>query len=388
MSVSTQSRLPLSSLLALATAVFITILTEALPAGVMPRMALSLHVSEALVGQTITIYAIGSLVAAIPLTIATQGMRRRPLLMLAIAGFLVANTVTVFSLNYMLTMIARFLAGVSAGVLWALLAGYASRMVPNEQKGKAIAIAMVGTPLAFSLGVPAGTFLGNLMGWQVSFGLMSLMAFVLLFWIYFAVPDFEGQPITARLPIKSVLMIAGIRPVLWVVLCFVLAHNILYTYITPFLGAVGMLAQTDTVLLIFGILSLLGIWGVGIWVDRHLRMLIISSAVLFILAISLIHFASSIPLLIFFAAAMWGVAFGGLATLLQTAIAKAAGDAGDIAQSMLVTSWNTAIAGGGLIGGILLESFGIGSFTMILFMLMIATLVIIVLAKHHGFPSR
>lgn len=125
-------RLPLASLLALATAAFITILIEALPAGLLPQMAQGLTVSEAWVGQTVTFYAIGSLVAAIPLTAATQGMRRRPLLLSALAGFAVANTVTTFSGSYLLTMVARFLAGMSAGLLWALLAGYAARMVPDH----------------------------------------------------------------------------------------------------------------------------------------------------------------------------------------------------------------------------------------------------------------
>lgn len=56
---------------------------------------------------------------------------------------------------------ARFLAGVSAGLLWALPAGYAARMVPKHQKGREIAIAMVGIPLALPHGVRVGTFLGN-----------------------------------------------------------------------------------------------------------------------------------------------------------------------------------------------------------------------------------
>jgi MFS family permease len=68
MSAVAHARLPLASLLALAMAAFITILTEALPAGLLPQMAQGLAVSEAWVGQTVTIYAIGSLVAAIPLT--------------------------------------------------------------------------------------------------------------------------------------------------------------------------------------------------------------------------------------------------------------------------------------------------------------------------------
>lgn len=64
MSAAADDRLPLASLLALAMAAFLTILTEALPAGFLPQMAQGLAVSESWVGQTVTIYAIGSLVAA------------------------------------------------------------------------------------------------------------------------------------------------------------------------------------------------------------------------------------------------------------------------------------------------------------------------------------
>lgn len=51
------------------------------------------------------------------------------LLLAAIAGFVVANTVTTFSSSYVLTMVERFLAGVSAGLLWALLALLAATLV-------------------------------------------------------------------------------------------------------------------------------------------------------------------------------------------------------------------------------------------------------------------
>lgn len=58
--------LPLAGLLALACAGFITILTEAMPAGLLPQMGEGLQVSQALVGQLVTLYALGSLLAAIP----------------------------------------------------------------------------------------------------------------------------------------------------------------------------------------------------------------------------------------------------------------------------------------------------------------------------------
>lgn len=371
-----QDRLPIAALLALAMAAFITILTEALPAGLLPRMAQGLAVSEAWIGQTVTIYAIGSLVAAIPLTAATQGIRRRPLLLAAIAGFAIANTVTTLSASYALTMVARFLAGVSAGLLWALLAGYAARMVPEHQKGRAIAIAMVGTPLALSLGVPAGAFLGTLVGWRMCFGIMSLLALMLMVWVRLNVPDFAGQAAGKRLSLRHVFILPGIRPVLFVVLAFVLAHNILYTYIAPFLATAGMAERTDLVLLVFGVTSLLGIWIIGVLIDQYLHALTLASTALFGLSALVLGMAGTEPIVVYAAVGAWGLAFGGAATLFQTALAKAAGDAADVAQSMLVTAWNTAIAGGGLVGGVLLDRVGVGAFSPALLVLLLATLLV------------
>lgn len=381
-------RLPIAALLALAIAGFITIVTEALPAGLLPQISAGMNISGALAGQFVTLYAVGSLVAAIPLITATQGVRRRPLLLLALAGFVIANTVTAFSVNYVITMAARFLAGVSAGLVWALLAGYAARMVPDEKKGRAIAIAMVGTPLALSLGVPAGTLLGSLIGWRMCFGIMSVMAVGLMVWVRIRVPDFAGLAAGKRLPLRQILTLAGVRPVLFVVLTFVLAHNIFYTYIAPFLASVGMAERTDLILLVFGVASLLGIWVIGVFVDRYLRLLTLISTVLFALSAFVLGVMNDMPAAVYMAVAVWGLSFGGAATLFQTAIARNAGDTADVAQSMLVTAWNLAIAGGGIIGGILLDSLGSTAFSPAVVLLLLSALAVIRAARLHGFPTE
>jgi len=383
-----QDRFPIAALLALALAGFITILTEALPAGLLPQISADMHISGAMAGQFVTLYAVGSLVAAIPLITATQGVRRRPLLLIALAGFVVANTITSLSVNYVITLVARFMAGVSAGLVWALLAGYAARMVPDEKKGRAIAIAMVGTPLALSLGVPAGTFLGSLVGWRTCFGIMSLMALGLMVWVRIRVPDFSGLPASKRLALGQVFTLAGVRAVLFVVLTFVLAHNIFYTYIAPFLASANMAERTDLILLIFGVASLLGIWVTGVLVDRYLRMLTLMSTALFALSAFVLGMMSDIPAAVYMAVAAWGLSFGGAATLFQTAIARAAGNAADVAQSMLVTAWNLAIAGGGIIGGLLLDLSGTRAFSPAIIILLLLAIAVVWTAKQHGFPAK
>lgn len=384
---TSSSPLPQSGLLALAAGGFITILTEAMPAGLLPQIGADLGVAPALVGQLVTVYALGSLVAAIPLVAFTRGWRRRPLLMGAIGGFAVVNTVTALSHDYTLTLVARFFAGVFAGLLWALLAGHAARMVAPSQQGRAIAVAMLGAPLALSLGIPAGTLLGASVGWRPAFLIMSALSVLLLGWVRWQVPDFPGQEAGRQQSVRRVFLLPGVRPVLAVMFAFVLAHNILYTYIAPFLAHAGLGAQVGRVLLVFGAASLGGIWLTGVLIDRWLRTLVLAGTAAFALAALMLAAAGGSAAGVYLAVAVWGLAFGGAATLFQTASAQAAGDAADVAQSMVVTTWNLAIAGGGLAGGLLLQGGGAGSLPWSLLALLVPGLVLAWRACEHGFPD-
>jgi predicted MFS family arabinose efflux permease len=351
-------RLPLGGLLALACAGFVTILTEALPAGLLSPMSGDLGVSRALVGQLVTVYALGSLLAALPMTALTRRLPRRPLLLAAIAGFALVNTLTALTHDYTVMLVARFVAGISAGLLWSLVAGYASRMVVPALQGRAIAVAMVGTPLALSLGIPAGTLLGQTIGWRWAFGVMSLMSVALLVWARLTLPALSAPGAAARQPLLTVLTLPGLRTALLAMFLFVLAHNVLYTYIEPFAALAGAAGWLDRLLLVFGVASLVGIWITGVWVDRGLGLLVVASTLGFIAAALALACWPGSPTMLVAATVVWGLAFGGVATQFQTAVARRAGEAADIAQSFVVTGWNLAIALGGVAGGVMLETVG------------------------------
>lgn len=228
--ISDLPKLPLAALLALSMTAFLTLLTEIMPAGLLSSIAEGLGVSESLAGQFITTYAVGALIAAIPVTALTQGIRRRPLLLTAIFGFALVNLITAISDNYILSIVARFFAGIFGGIVWSLLAGYAVRLSPSQLSGRAIAIATAGATIALVLGVPLGSLLGRVLGWQGAFGLMSIVAVLLIIWVIAIVPDFPGQSREQRQPLIIVFKKSGIRSVLFVVMSFVVAHNVLYIY--------------------------------------------------------------------------------------------------------------------------------------------------------------
>ncbi|MEU5430585.1 MFS transporter [Streptomyces olivoreticuli] len=381
-------KLPMSALLALATAVFVTSLTETLPAGLLPAMSADLHVGESAAGQTVTVYAIGTALTAIPLTAATAAWRRKRLLLTSMAGFAAANTVTALSANYPLTMAARFVAGVAAGLAWALLAGYARRLAPVHLQGKAIAIAMSGIPVALALGVPAGTFLGKATGWQVAFLAMTALTVALLAWITAVVPDHPGQRQDGGTPMLRALRVPGVTPVLFVTLVFVLAHTVLYTFIATYLDRIGMGGSTDLVLLVFGGASLLSIWIVGAQINRRLRALTIAGTLLIAVAAATLAVLSASPVMVYVAVTLWGLGWGGAPTILQTAAGDAGGEQADAAQAMLVTLWNVAMAGGGVLGGVLLGLVGATAFPWSVLVLLAPVLIVVLAARKHGFPAR
>jgi predicted MFS family arabinose efflux permease len=386
---SIAERLPVLALLALAMTAFLALLSETLPAGLLPQIARDLNISEVMTGQLVTVYAIGSILTAIPLTALTSGWRRRNVLLLAIIGFLIFNTATALAPNYFVALVSRFVTGMAAGLAWGLMAGYARRMVGVEQQGRAMAIAMIGTPLALSLGVPLGTLMGGVLGWRSIFGIMSGLAVVLVAWVLLAVPDYPGQKNGERLSIRQVFMTPGVRPILAVIVAWMLAHNILYTYIAPFLAPSGLRPRVDLVLLVYGVGSLAGIWLVSQLIDRWLRPLVLGCIAAFALVVVALGLAMDSPAVIYASMAIWGITFGGAGTLLQTASADAAGDGMDVAQAMVATIWNVAIAGGGLAGGMLLDSYGAASFPWAMLALLLVALTIAWRAHRHSFkPGR
>ncbi|HEY5987026.1 MAG TPA: MFS transporter [Streptosporangiaceae bacterium] len=380
-------RLPLWGLLALSTAAFIDVMTDLLPAGLLPQMSGDLQVSEERIGLLVGAFAIASSVAAIPVTAALRGLPRRPLLISTLMGFALADAATAFSSSYTLTFLARLLAGVTGGILWSMLAGYAARMVPGDRRGRATAIVLAGITVALCLGVPAGTALAAVIGWRASFALLAALAMLLTAWVRWKVPGFAGETASRRAPLRRVASLPGISPVLVVTLLLLTGHHAMYTYIAPFARHSGF-GHTSLILLIFGTATVAGIWIAGMLADRHLRATLVVALALAATAMLTLGLAAHIPVVLPIAAALWGAAFGGAPTLLQTALIDASGPVNaDMATSMQTTVYNVGIAAGSLVGGLILGGRGAGTLPWATSLLIAAALAAVVAARRHAFPA-
>ena len=350
--------LPLAGLLALATAAFTDVMTDLLPAGLLPQMSGALHVPEARIGLLVTAFAVTSALAAIPVTTALRRLPRRGVLIAVLIGFALFDAVTACSSSYLVTFAARLLAGIMGGTLWSMLAGFAARMVPAARRGRAIAIVLAGITLALSVGLPAGTALATALGWRPAFALLAALALLVAAWIRWTAPDFPGEHGTGRRPLRRVATRPGIPAVLAVTLLLLTGHQELYTYIAPFAARSGP-GHTGLVLLVFGLATIPGLIVTGVLADRHLRSVLIVALTLVIAALLALGVAGRDLSTLLASVALWGMAFGGVPALLQTALISASGPGhADVATSLQTTVYNIGIAAGSLTGGLVLQGAG------------------------------
>lgn len=381
--IASPERLPLLQLLALTLASFLATANETIPAGLLDQIATGFMTSEAWAGQTVTLCALGAGIAAIPLTVLTKKYPQRNLLLISLITFSVCNLLTALSTHFIFVLCLRFIIGLATGLAWSILATYARSMAPPHLQGRALAIAMLGIPLALALGVPLSAWLSAFIGWRNIFIILSMTALLLTMWVFIKVPNYHKNTSQRSVALKTVFTMAGVRPILFLVMAWILSHYLLYTYITPLLTDLGLKAQIDFILLVFGLSTLLGIWLIGLLVDQHLKKLIFISLTTFLIISVLLSLSfNHLGLMLFTVfTVIWGLSFSGAPTLLQTVLANAARENADIAQSLLVTVFNLSFACSGIIGGILLETLGTHYFPFLITFILAVALEVLFIYK-------
>lgn len=355
--VPARPRSPIPTALLLAAVGFVTLLTEVLPAGVLPAMARDLGVSESLAGQSVAVFALGCIVAAIPLSRALARMDRRTVVLLALAVSALANAGTAVAPDLVSHLATRFVAGLVAGLVWAMLPGYTRGFTSQERFGSTLGIVLSGATLGFALGVPAGAVLGQELGWRAVFAIVAGTTVLLGVVAAVVAPRVAGATPGRTARMSTALRIPAVGTILIALAACIIGQNIAYTYLAPVLAFRGTPVPLGLVLAVFGVASVAGTLGAGRLANLRLGTTVVSAALLGTAGLAVVATDPPVCALLT-AAAGWGLAFGAYSVLFQVAIARVSGDAADAAQSALVTVWNTSIAIGGAAGGVILGTWG------------------------------
>lgn len=377
----------LLKLLFLAAAGFLSLLSEAIPAGMLFDIGSDLGITTAMAGQFITLYAAGCFFSAIPLSFATRNMQRRTLLSFILAGSALFNLLTALLSDYHLILIVRFLSGMTGGLLWATLSGYARSMVSREKKGRAVTIAYAGIPLALALGIPVGVFISELIGWRSVFYAISALTVIMTIFTpkimpAVSMPQKNNSSLLSRITV--LLANPSVRAVLIINFTWAMAHNMLYIYVLPILENIGLGTQASILLMNFGISSVFGVFITGLFIDRNLTRMVIIFLALFLLASLIILVSKSSIFIVSIAVMAWGTAYGGASAVLPAACAEASEQDVDLAQSLLSTTYNLSFTIAGITGGLALSELNAAGLSLMIFFMALMSFSFAALFKHRG----
>lgn len=354
------ARSPLVSWLAVISVmlgIFSIVTTEILPIGLLTSIGSSFTISDGMAGLMMTMPGFLAAISAPLVTVATGRIDRRLMLGAFVLLLALANFLAAAASSYWLVLVSRVMVGITIGGFWSIGAGLAGRLVPPESVGRATAVIFSSVPLGSVLGVPMGTFIGDVAGWRTAFlvmGVLTLAVFVLLILV---VPSLPAEEPTRLRVLTGMLKSVNTRFALVITFLVVLAHFGAYTYVTPFLEQVTQVgAGLITVfLLIYGAAGIAGNFLGGSLVGRYPRATFAAAAAMIGGATLLLPVLGGSRLGAVSLLILWGVAYGAVPVCSQTWFAKACPDSPEASSVLFTASFQATISMGALAGGVVVD---------------------------------
>jgi predicted MFS family arabinose efflux permease len=338
--------------------IFSIVTTEILPIGLLTKIGASFTISDGMAGLMMTMPGFLAAIAAPVVTVATARIDRRLMLCAFMVLLAAANFLAAAAPDYWLVLVSRVIVGIVIGGFWSIGASLAERLVPAASVGRATAVIFSAVPLGSVLGVPVGTFIGDLAGWRTAFFAMGGLTVGVLIMLLIVTPPLPPQQTTRLGVLRGMLHRVATRFALLLTVLVVLAHFGTYTYVTPFLEQVTDAGSglITVFLLIYGVAGILGNFLGGSLVARHPRATFGTAAGMVAAATLLLPVlgqwkAGAVALLI-----VWGVAYGAVPVSSQTWFTKASPDTPEAASAMFTASFQATISLGALTGGIVVDA--------------------------------
>jgi len=355
-----------AQLAVLAAAAFTYVTAEILPVGALPAIAHDLHVSLFAVGTLLTWYAFVAALTTFPLVRWTAHLPRRHALMLSLVCLTISQLISALAPNFSVLAAGRVLCAITHGLLWAVIAPIATRLVPPSHAGRATMSIYVGTSLALVVGSPLTAAMSLMWGWRLAVVCITVAALIVTVAARVMLPPMvltEDQLAhvgprsrhhrNGRLITVSVLAMIAVT-----------GHFVSYTFIVEIIrNVVGVRGPNLAwVLAAYGLAGLLSVPLVARPLDHRPKSAVIlcmtglTAAFVVLTALAFGSPATAATALIGTAAiVLWGAMATAVSPMMQSAAMRSGADDPDGASGLYVTAFQVGIMAGSLVGGLLYE---------------------------------
>jgi predicted MFS family arabinose efflux permease len=354
------------ALYALAVATFAIGTTEFVVVGLIPGIAADLGVSISTAGLLVSLYALSITLGTPIFSALTGGLPRRSLAITLMAVFTACNLSAAISPGYGTLLLSRIVMAIAHGVFFGVGAACATSLVPKKA-GNAIAVMMGGLTVAMVIGVPLGSWIGQLFDWQTPFLIVTGLGVVALVGLIWLLPHEMAYQRPA--PFVAQLGLLGNRRLATMYLLTAFGFGgtfVVFTFLSPLLtGVTGVPEESVNIaLLLFGGATVVGNFTGGWLADavgtRRAMIILLSGLIAcFILISPVIHNERAM----FAVIAAWGVFAFAIPPVMQSGVVataeQVAPDALGTASGFNIAAFNFGISGGSFIGGQLLKGPGL-----------------------------
>ncbi|MHC1550821.1 MFS transporter [Phyllobacterium sp. K27] len=342
-------------------------LSEFVVAGLVSAVAVDLHADIGIVGTGIAFYAFGATIGAPFITALVSQWQEKHVLVLAMIT-LAAGSLAMSVAPDIFTLLAiRFVVGLGHGVFMAVASDAATKLTDPAKAGRAVSVVWVGLTFALALGVPLGTYLGNIWSWRIIFLFIGVLGVLGSLGLLFFMPNRAGDgDATSRLgawaAIKAIahpqLMItAGIGILVSV------ATFSFFTFVAPYLLQIteSDIKWLSAAMLLFGLCTVVGNLIGGYVVDTIdvNRSVIVGVAGLGVNLTCLFVFRDS-PGAMVLLIGLLGISFFSTVTMLTLRLLKMAQhyipQSTAVAAGLNIASFNLGTALGGVLGSVTIAS--------------------------------
>ncbi|GAB3726040.1 MFS transporter [Amycolatopsis oliviviridis] len=360
----TSARTPLKgwlAVLAVTLGIFSLVTTEILPIGLLTPIGEDFRITPGTAGLTMTLPGFLAALAAPAVTVAAGRLDRRILLCALMVVLALADVLAATAQAYWAVLVSRVLVGLVIGAFWAIGSGLAARLVGPGHAGRATAVIFSAVPLGSVLGVPAGTFVGELFGWRAAFAALALFTIGVIAALAWALPPLapSASAGATRLGVlRAMTRGRATRLGLLVTVLVVLAHFGTYTYVTPLLRQVTQVSpELITVfLLVYGTAGIVGNFAAGAAIARDLRLTFLTAAGLIGVATCALPLLGDSKAVTLALLVIWGFAYGAVPVCSGTWFARAAPQAPEAASVLFTSSFQATLSAGALLGGFVVDA--------------------------------
>lgn len=345
--------------LSLGAAVIVT--SEFVPVGFLPAVASELSVSLGQAGMMVLIPGLAAAIAAPLVIVGAANLDRRLLVITLTALVLTSNVVAAIAPTFVVVLAARVFLGIAIGGFWAVVPSLGVRLAGPETAARAMAVIVAGLSAGTVIGLPAGQFLGSLIGWRWTFAAAAAAALLIAIVQVAVLPKapaagritFGNLAQVFRVPLgRAVLIAGGLATV---------GQFAASTFVTPLMLQKAHLGSgTASVLFLgYGLAGVAGTLLGGALVARSKLWTFVGAAASFGVVLVLLPIVSGFPAALSVLVPLWGLIWGLVPLALQTLTLTATPDTPEASSAMFIAISQLAIAVGAALGGVLVDSAGL-----------------------------